>query len=105
LDDLNLNRMVTLGARARTAFFIIASLTYNLLMALRLLLLPHLRSWGVREMIRGIITTPAVMSSSGRRNTLCMGITKDWPPGWRDFVDRSMPRKIRCLAKQGESPA
>jgi len=56
-------------------------------------------------MIRGIITTPAVMSSSGRRNTLCMGTTKDWPPGWRDFVDRSMPRKIRHLAKQGESPA
>ena len=105
LDDLNLNRMVTLGARARTAFFIIASLTYNLLMALRLLLLPHLRRWGAREMIRGIITTPAVMSSSGRRNTLCMGTTKDWPPGWRDFVDRSMPRKIRRLAKQGESPA
>lgn len=90
LDDLNLNRLIFLQGNAREASFAIASLAYNLLTALRLLLVPE-RHWTTREVIRSIITTPLTVSTSGRRDTGYLAVTPAWPAGWRELVESSMP--------------
>jgi len=91
LDGLNMNRVVSLEDNARAAYFVFASLANNLLMALRLFLMPHAKHRTMCEIVRGIIMTPAVLSTSGNRNKLYLGVTDEWPPLWRDFVEQSMP--------------
>lgn len=96
LDDLSLNRLLSLQGNARVACFVIASLAYNLLTAIRMLLMPQAQAWTTREIIRGIITTPLILSTSGRRDTGYLAVTPDWPAGWRELVESSMLGAGRC---------
>ncbi len=78
LDDLNVNRLILSKDKipsaamdyAQTAYFAIASLAYNLIVALRLIRAPQVHGWTLREIIRGVITTPAIMSKSANYDTL-----------------------------------
>jgi hypothetical protein len=99
LDDLNLNRLLSFECNAQAACFVIASLAYNLLTALRLLLVPE-SHWTTREVIRSIITAPLTVSTSGRRDTGYLAVTPAWPAGWRELVESSMPGAGRPSPKR-----
>jgi hypothetical protein len=55
--DLNIQPQFLLKDNAWIAYFTIASMAYNLLTALRIILMPNAR-WTAREIISGLITTP-----------------------------------------------
>jgi hypothetical protein len=97
LDELNLNRMLSLESNARAAYFTIGLLAFNLLTALRLLLIPQAGNWTTREMIRGIITTPATLSSSGRRDTLRLAASSHWAADWRQDMNASLSNLFAAL--------
>jgi len=85
VEDLNLYWPLSLAGTAREAYYAIASLAFNLLTALKLLLAG--RDWTVREVISGIIATPARLSSSHNRDTaIYFGTTPDWPADWGELI-------------------
>jgi hypothetical protein len=78
LDDLNVHRLIlskdkiqsAATENAQAAYLAIASLAYNLIVALRLIRVPQVHGQTVRETIREVITTPAIRSTSKNYDTL-----------------------------------
>ena len=78
LDDLNVHRLILSKDKipsaemdnAQAAYFAIASLAYNLIVALRLIHAPQVPGRTVRETVRGVITTPGMVSTSKNYDTL-----------------------------------
>lgn len=107
LDGFPLNQVVCLEENARAAYSAIVLLAHNLLTALRLFLMPDAKDCTSIEKLRGIITTPAVLSTSGNRDTLYLGVSPEWPARWRDFVAQSIPgagkRPRKTTARKSET--
>jgi hypothetical protein len=107
LDGFPLNQVVCLEGNARAAYSAIMLLAHNLSTALRLFLMPDAKNCTSSELVRGIITTPAVVSTSGHQDTLYFGVSPEWPARWRDFVSQSIPgagkRSRQAMTRKSET--
>jgi hypothetical protein len=78
LDDLNVNRLILSKDKipsattnnAQAGYLAIASVAYNLIAALRLIHEPQVHGRTFRGTIRGVITTPGMVSTSKNYDTL-----------------------------------
>jgi hypothetical protein len=99
LSDLDLHHPPCLSLGANQAFYVLATLAYNILTALKVLDLPdQAQGWRVRSLIRHLLTVPATVVAHANRQVLKLCIPAGWLKWWRLFMTRFIPRR-----KRGES--
>lgn len=99
LSDLDLHHPPCLSLIANRAFYALATLTYNIIIALKVLELEdEQQSWRVRTIIRFLLTTPATQITHANRKRLRICVPAGMLRWWRLFLPRFVPKR-----KRGES--
>ncbi len=96
LSDLDLHHPPCLSLIANRAFYALATLTYNILTALKVLDLDdEQQTWRVRTIIRFLLTVPATLISHANRHRLRICVPAGMLRWWRLFLTRFIPRRRR----------
>jgi len=96
LSDLDLHHPPCLSLIANRAFYALATLTYNILTALKVLDLDdEQQTWRVRTIIRFLLTVPATLISHANRHRLRICVPAGMLRWWRLFLARFIPRRRR----------
>lgn len=94
LSDLDLHHPPCLELIANQAFYAIAVLAYNILVALRLMELPEdAQGWRVRSIIRHLLTVPVTVSRHARYRRAKVCVPAGWLRWWRLFVELWVPKR------------
>ena len=94
LSDLDLHHPPCLELIANQAFYAIAMLAFNVLMALKVLDLPDdAQGWRVRSIIRRLLTVPVTVSYHARYRTATVCVATGWLRWWRLFMDQWVPKR------------
>lgn len=94
LSDLDLHHPPCLELIANQAFYAIAMLAFNVLMALKVLDLPDdAQGWRVRSIIRHLLTVPVTVSYHARYRTATVCVATGWLRWWRLFMDQWVPKR------------
>lgn len=94
LSDLDLHHPPCLELIANQAFYAIAVLAYNVLVALRVMELPDdAQGWRVRTMVRNLLTVPVVVSRHARYRRARVCVPAGWMRWWRLYFERWVPKR------------
>jgi hypothetical protein len=94
LSDLDLHHPPCQELVANQMFYAIATLAFNLLMALRVLEMPDdAQGWRVRTIIRQVLTLPVSVSRHARYERAWICIPAGWRRWWQLYVQRWLPRR------------
>lgn len=94
LGDLDLHHPPCLSSMANEAYYAIACLAFNLLMAVKVLLLDDdQQSWTVRSLIRFWLTVPVKISSHAHRRKARIFVPKASMRWWRLFLTSHYPKR------------
>lgn len=99
LSDLDLHHPPCLSLIANRAFYALATLTYNIITALKVLDMDdEQQSWRVRTIIRFLLTVPATQITHANRKRLRICVPAGMLRWWRLFMTLHVPKR-----KRGES--
>lgn len=99
LSDLDLHHPPCLSLIANRAFYALATLTYNIITALKVLDLDdEQQSWRIRTIIRFLLTVPATQITHANRKRLRICVPAGMLRWWRLFLTLHVPKR-----KRGES--
>jgi len=94
LSDLDLHHPPCLELLANQVFYAIATLAYNILVALRVLELPDdAQGWRVRTIVRNLLTVPVVVSRHARYLRARVCVPAGWLRWWRLYFARWVPKR------------
>lgn len=94
LTDLDLHHPPCLSLIANRAFYVLATLAYNILTALKVLELDdEHQTWRVRSIIRHLLTVPATLVCHANRRRLRICLPAGMMRWWRLFLARLAPRR------------
>ncbi len=93
LSDLDLHHPPCQSLLANRVYYALASLTYNVLQALKLIWLPaHVQPQRVRTLIHQLLLVPVRLHRHARRLAACFYATEPWVQWWRRFLVEVLPR-------------
>jgi len=96
LSDLDLHHPPCLSLIANRAFYALATLTYNILTALKVLELDdEQQTWRVRTIVRHLLTVPATQVTHANRRRLRICVPAGMLRWWRLFLTQFVPRRKR----------
>jgi hypothetical protein len=96
LSDLDLHHPPCLSLMANRAFYALATLTYNILTALKVLELEdEHQGWRVRTIIRHLLTVPATQIAHANRRRLRLCVPAGLLRWWRLFLGQHVPPRKR----------
>ena len=94
LSDWDLHHPPCLELLANQVFYAIATLAYNVLVALRVLELPdEAQGWRVRTIVRNLLTVPVVVSRHARYLRARVCVPAGWLRWWRLYFARWVPKR------------
>ena len=94
LSDLDLHHPPCQELVANQMFYALATLAFNLLVALRVLELPdEAQGWRVRTIIRHLLTVPVSVSRHARYVRAWLCVPAGWLRWWRLFVQQWLPKR------------
>jgi hypothetical protein len=94
LSGLDLHRPPCSSLIANQAFYAIAALAYNVLVALKMLDMPdEAQNWRIRTTIRHLLTVPVTFSAHARYEVARICVPAGWMRWWRLFVDQWVPKR------------
>jgi hypothetical protein len=96
LDGSALRRLPLDNPVGNAAYFALATLAFNLIVALRdLELPPELRDWPVLKIIREVLLAPATLVTGSRQRKIRIGFPECWLQPCQQLVDDYIPRPQR----------
>lgn len=94
LSDLDLHHPPCQELVANQMFYALATLAFNLLMALRVMELPDdAQGWRVRTIIRHLLTVPVSVSRHARYARAWLCVPRGWLRWWRLYVQAWLPKR------------
>jgi|GEM_PF-1993342 len=94
LSDLGLHHPPCLELIANQMFYPIATLAYNILVALRVMELPdEAQGWRIQSMVRHLLTVPVVISRHARYRRARVCVPAGWLGWWRLYFARWVPSR------------
>ena len=94
LGDMDLHRPPCLSSSANAFFYAVAALAFNLLMAVRVLLLEDdQQGWTARTLIRFWLTVPVKISSHAHRQRARIFVPKHAMGWWKIFLQDYYPKR------------
>ncbi len=94
LSDLDLHHPPCAELVANQMFYALATLAFNLLMALRVLEMPaDAQAWRVRTIIRHLLTVPVSVSRHARYERAWICVPAQWLRWWRLYVQTWLPKR------------
>lgn len=105
LGDMDLHHPPCLDSDANAFFYAIGALAFNLLMAVKVLLLDEEeQAWGVRTLIRFWLTVPVKVSNHAHRCRARIFVPKEAMRWWRLFLDKHYPKRKRGRPRSRPDP-
>jgi len=94
LGDMDLHRPPCLSSSANAFFYAVATLAFNLLMAVRVLLLEDdQQGWTVRTLIRFWLTVPVKLSRHAHRQRARIFVPRHQMRWWKLFLQEHYPKR------------
>jgi hypothetical protein len=93
LSDLDLHHPPCQSLAANRVFYALATLAFNVLVALKLMHLPvEQQGKRVRTLIRHLLLMPVELKRHARRLRVCLYVPAGWVAWWRGFLGQWLPR-------------
>ncbi len=105
LGDMDLHHPPCLSSTANAFFYAIGALAFNLLMAVKVILLEKdQQAWTVRTLIRFWLTVPVKLSTHANRQQARIFVPKAAMRWWRLFLDKHYAKRKRGRPRRSPEP-